>query len=118
MSCCVNDSEKEAYKIVLKDLCKCGLFRGRYDALNGDEHYMYGVSSVMESIAYHVSDEVGDDFSDKFIKNMLRSEERAERRRKCLARKKCLMRWERVTGTTNSLIEVLTKLFGKSTRQW
>lgn len=66
--------KKLAYRIVLKDLCKCNLFIGKYDAKHGDEHFMYGVSMIMENIAYSVSDKVGDDFSDNFIKNMIASE--------------------------------------------
>ncbi len=68
--------KKLAYKIVLNDLSKCGMFVGKYDARNGKEDFMYGISTVMESIAYHVSDKVGDNFSDTFIKNMIASEDR------------------------------------------
>ena len=35
---------------------------------------MYGVSAVMEYLAYRVSDEYGDEFSEMFSKNMLDSE--------------------------------------------
>lgn len=67
-------TEKEAFEFVLNKLMECGLFIGEYDARNGDEHFMYGISVVMESIAYHVSDEVGDAFSDLFTRNMIESE--------------------------------------------
>lgn len=66
--------KKLAYKIVLKDLCKCSLFVGRYDAKHSDDHFMYGINTVMETIAYSVSDKVGDEFSDNFMKNMITSE--------------------------------------------
>lgn len=69
-------TEKEAFEFVLNELKKCGLFTGKYDARNGDEHFMYGVACVMESIAYHVSDDVGDAFSELFTKNMTESEEK------------------------------------------
>jgi hypothetical protein len=45
---------------------------------------MYGISTVMEWIAYRVSEEEGDAFSDVFIKNMLDSERKAlTKRRRC-----------------------------------
>lgn len=67
--------KKRAYQIVLDDLMQCDLFRGKYDAKHGaSEHYMYGISTVMEAIAYRVSEETGDAFSDMFIANMIKSE--------------------------------------------
>ena len=71
--------KKEAYQIVLDDLMQCDLFRGKYDAAHGaSEHYMYGICTVMEAIAYRVSEETGDAFSDIFILNMIKSEEKYE----------------------------------------
>lgn len=67
----------EAYQMVFDDLMKCGLFCGHYDARNGNEHFMYGVSCVMEAIAYRVSDITGDTFSDLFTKNLIKSENKA-----------------------------------------
>lgn len=69
------DLKKLAYSIVFDDLKECGLFCGKYDAKNGNKSFMYGVSTVMESIAYNICDEVGDDFSKTFIKNMVESQE-------------------------------------------
>ena len=70
--------KKMAYEIVLEDLKKrVSFFEGKYDARNGKEDYMYGVSAVMECIDYSISDEVGDNFSDTFIKNMIESERKA-----------------------------------------
>lgn len=68
-------TEKEAFEFVLNELMQCGLFIGEYDARNGDEHFMYGIATVMESIAYRVGDDVGDAFSDLFTRNMIKSEE-------------------------------------------
>lgn len=65
--------KKEAFQIVLDELKKCKLFCGQYDAMNGNEHYMHGVSSVMEVIAYHAGDE---EFEDMFLKNMIKSEKK------------------------------------------
>lgn len=72
---------QKAYRLVLNDMVNsgCGLVVGKYDAEHGSEKYMYGVNTVMEWIAYRVSDEVGDAFSDMFTKNMLESEEKCGR---------------------------------------
>ena len=71
--------KKEAYQIVLDDLMQCDLFRGKYDAKHGaSEHYMYGICTVMEAIAYRVSEKTGDAFSDMFLLTMIKSEEKTE----------------------------------------
>ena len=69
---------KEAYRIVFDDLTNCGLFCGKYDARYGSEEFMYGIESVMEVIAYKVSEEVGNTFSDMFTNNIIASEEKVE----------------------------------------
>lgn len=77
---------QEAYKMVYEDMMQseCGLLVGNYDAVNGKKLFMYGISTVMEWIAYRVSEEEGDAFSDVFIKNMIDSEKKAlTKRRKC-----------------------------------
>jgi hypothetical protein len=77
---------QEAYKMVYEDMIRSegGLLVGSYDAVNGKKQFMYGISTVMEWIAYHVSEEEGDAFSDVFIKNMLDSEKKAlTKRRRC-----------------------------------
>lgn len=66
-------TEKEAFRFVLNELLTCDLFRGHYDAQNGNENFMYGISSVMESIAYHVDDDTANAFSDLFTKNLVES---------------------------------------------
>ena len=64
-----NKELTKAYEMVLNDIINsgCALMIGKFDAKNGEEHFMYGISTVMEWIAYKVSDEVGDKFSDLFI---------------------------------------------------
>lgn len=71
---------QDAYRIVFNDILnsECGLMVGTYDAKNGDEKFMHGISTVMEWIAYRVSDADGDAFSDLFIKNMIASEQKAK----------------------------------------
>ena len=70
---------KEAYDVVLSDILANGspLFVGKYDANNGNEHFMYGICTVMEYIAYKVDEETGSDFSEIFSKNMINSEKKS-----------------------------------------
>lgn len=70
---------QNAYRIVFNDMMNsgCGLLVGRYDAKNGNEKYMFGVDTVMEWIAYKVSEAQGDDFSELFTKNMVESQKKA-----------------------------------------
>lgn len=62
---------KVAAGIVLNKLKECELFCGKYDARNGNEHYMFGVSTVMEVIANYAGDE---EFINMFLKNMEESD--------------------------------------------
>lgn len=67
---------KKAYKQVFRDMLLHGLdmFRGIYDAKNGDESFMFGVQTVMEYIAYNVNEETFNKFSDMFTENMIKSD--------------------------------------------
>lgn len=69
---------RDAYKIVLKDMLKNGssLFKGRFDAKNGNIHYMYGISTVMEFIADKAEDE---NFNDIFLRNFKNCIDKAKR---------------------------------------
>ena len=70
----------EAFKIVLNELKKNSLLCGHYDARHGNEHFMYGIATVMEAIAVRADDtgEIYDGFEDEFLNNMTKSEERSE----------------------------------------
>lgn len=46
------------------------MFVGVYDKVNGSDEFMYGIMTVMCSLAYTVSEDYGEEFSNKFIKNM------------------------------------------------
>jgi hypothetical protein len=70
--------EKATLKNIFEELKKCELFVGKYDAKNGDEQFMYGISTIMECLAYMIDEKYGDDFSKEFIENMLTSEEKAD----------------------------------------
>lgn len=43
----------EDWKKVYDKLTECRLFCGVYDAGNGDHHFMYGIGTVMEAVAYY-----------------------------------------------------------------
>lgn len=72
---------QDAYRVVYNDILNsgCNIFTGNYDAKNGSEQYMYGVSTVMEWIAYKVNEETGNDFSDLFTKNLIKSIDKANK---------------------------------------
>lgn len=72
-------NKEEAYKIVFNDLTKCNLNIGIYDARNKKtNHFMYGITDVMEQIAYGISEKVGDAFSEIMTNNQIISENKAE----------------------------------------
>lgn len=74
----LNANEKEMLKGIIEEMRECGMFEGRYDAKNGNPEFMYGISTVMECLAYRVSDEYGDSFSDTFVQNLIISEQKAK----------------------------------------
>ena len=69
-------ANKESAQYVFDELLKCDIFRGKYDAKNGNEHFMYGVCTVMEYIANIISEECHDKFDAEFLKNMQESEDK------------------------------------------
>jgi hypothetical protein len=70
----------EIYKTVLADLVECPMFLGVYDAKNGSEQFMYGVSTVMEFIAYNCGEEIYDEFEKIFLENLQKSVDKAQNR--------------------------------------
>ncbi len=74
-----NPKDKDNVVKLFNKMRECKLFNGIYDARGKDsEDYMYGISAVMEFIAYEISDKCGDEFSTTFINNMIESERKAE----------------------------------------
>ena len=71
-------TKEQAYRIVFNDLEKIPMFRGIYDARRGNESFMYGIETVMETIALGVSEDMHDQFCDIFTANMIGSEDRAK----------------------------------------
>lgn len=72
------DEEKQVIKNLVDEMSECGMFCGRYDAKNGSDKFMNGVNTVMEYLAYQVSEEYYNKFSDMFIKNMIESEKKVK----------------------------------------
>lgn len=67
---------KKAYQMVFDDLYNCPMFQGKYDAINGNPHFMSGISTVMEVIANRAyDDDFAEKFSNEFCDNILRSRE-------------------------------------------
>lgn len=67
---------KQAYQMVFNDLYNCPMFQGKYDAINGNPHFMSGISTVMEVIANRAyDDDFAEEFSNEFTDNILRSRE-------------------------------------------
>ena len=67
----LTENEKEVLKkIITESMEDCGILRGCYDKKNGNKHFMYGVSSVMEYFAYSVNENFGDIVSQIIDKNM------------------------------------------------
>jgi hypothetical protein len=71
---------QKAYEMVLNDIVEsgCDLFLGSYDAKHGNKNFMYGIKTIMEFIAYKVSEEQGDEFSHLFINNLIKSEKKLD----------------------------------------
>lgn len=64
---------QKAYQIVLKDMMLNGpdMFKGVYDARNGNDSFMYGIQTVMEYIASSIDENSHQIFSDMFTRNMV-----------------------------------------------
>jgi hypothetical protein len=69
----LTQEEKKVVQKVVDGMAECGLFCGRYDAKNGSAEFMHGIATVMEYLAYLVSDDYGAEFVDIFFKNMKKS---------------------------------------------
>lgn len=72
------DKQKKAIlKEVIDELMAMSdIFNGTYDAKNGNEHFMYGVSTVLTALAFKVSEEYADEVEETFFKNMEKSQEK------------------------------------------
>lgn len=69
------EEKKTLESIINRAMSEIGLFRGEYDHNNGNQHFMYGINTVIEYFAFLVSEEFGEEVSKKFIENMIKGEE-------------------------------------------
>lgn len=67
---------KEAWIYVYTQLKECPMFCGRYDATNGNMHFMHGIQTIMEQIAWNAG--CYDEFANMFAENIQVSEKRRE----------------------------------------
>ena len=65
-------------KAVYDKLIEIPLFCGVYDAKHGNEHFMYGICTVMEQVANMVSDELLFEYEDLFHLNMTASKQKVK----------------------------------------
>ena len=56
------------------------LFFGKYDATNGSKQFMYGISAVMEYLAYEVSEEFYEEYQEEFLKNLEKSIDKSQKK--------------------------------------
>ena len=70
---------KEEIRHLVSKMMECPMFRGEYDAKNGDESFMYGIATVMEYLASCVDDIFYQEISDVFIHNMAKSQEKVQK---------------------------------------
>ena len=71
-------NKEEIRQLVLK-MMECPMFRGEYDARHGNESFMDGIATVMESLASLVDDTFCQEISDVFIHNMVKSQEKVQK---------------------------------------
>ena len=74
-------TKQEAYKIVYNDILNrdIGLFLGKFDAKNGKPEFMYGISALMDFIAYESSEKDYDDFQKIWFENFQKSIDNAKK---------------------------------------
>lgn len=74
----LTENEKQTMRKIIETIMQNGgLFAGDYDAVNGNPEFMYGISSLLEYLAYLVDENFGDEVEETFIENMLKSEKRS-----------------------------------------
>ena len=70
--------EKATLANILEDMLKDNnLLLGVYDAKNGNEHFMYGIMTVMEMLFDLIDKNFTYEYTKAFIENMIASEDLA-----------------------------------------
>ena len=67
--------EVNIWSLVFDELLKVPMFRMEYDAKNGNEHFMYGIATIMEFVAYKADRE--DEYTRIFNDGLNMSREKA-----------------------------------------
>ena len=70
---------KEEIRHLVSKMMECPMFRGEYDAKHGNESFMNGIATVMESLAMLVDDTFCQEVSDIFTYNMAKSQEKVQK---------------------------------------
>lgn len=70
---------KEEIRKLVSKMMECPMFRGEYDAKHGNESFMNGIATVMESLARLVDDTFYQEVSDTFTHNMVKSQEKVSK---------------------------------------
>lgn len=70
-------NEKDVLKKVVDEMKQIGIFNGTFDAKNGSWEFMNGVATVMEYLAFQVSEEYLEKFQEEFSKNFQKSLDKA-----------------------------------------
>ena len=70
---------KEEIRHLVSKMMECPMFRGEYDARHGNESFMDGIATVMESLARLVDDTFYQEASDVFTHNMVKSQEKVSK---------------------------------------
>ena len=74
-------TKQDAYRIVYNDILNrdIGLFLGKFDAKNGKPEFMYGISTLMDFIAYESSEADYEDFQKIWFENFQNSIDNAKK---------------------------------------
>ena len=71
----------KAFEIVYNELKKVPMFTGKYDALNGNEDFMFGICTVMEYITSQINEPTYEEFSTRWVANVLDSFAKVNKRK-------------------------------------
>ena len=79
----LNENEKQTMRKIIRAIMQNGgLFAGNYDAVNGNPEFIYGISSLLEYLAYSVDENLGNEVEELFVKNMIKSEKTLDKNTK------------------------------------
>lgn len=74
-----NEQKAVVKKVFEQMIFDIDVFRGCYDAKNGNEHFMFGIATPLTYLAYTIDEEYGEQFDSMFMKNVTKSIEEANK---------------------------------------